>query len=426
MFSPRNLRLGLLITCIVGSQTMAETLSPGKDYSSGRVVKKGDNTLAVFWGGGCYEFPKTLQEKLRPYVGKFVNVEYTRISDKESGIFSPDGTSIGSIDKVSVLVDDVDQLPVVVKTQPSKAFFKLAEPVATHVSITNRSTENQDIHLGSAWTRLYQDYEERLVLEPEGHCDDESPYGLPKVQGLRTLAPGQRLEFTVTSQRMAKPGTYQLIYTLSFGAGMLGSQSEVARVTVGKAGNKAEEQQSLKKWLGIADVGQRIELAAELLRFNDTSGTEELLRLLEANEYSKEHYCNGHAFRFAWQHGGSKGEAVMLELIERQTKQDYALRMIEGIYLTPNRLQLVDELLACAKPTYRDISGWVDRPRICDITAAWLMGYTNGSMKFPEGASEDQRDQAVASVKRVLKQNPSVFNVFSESYRRERKSSGEE
>lgn len=416
MFSARNLMLALLIACILGSPCMAETLPPGKYDCWGRVVKRADGALAVFWGRGCHRFPKKLHIQLRPHVGKFVKVEYTRIRE-EAGILSAVGSSIGQIDKVSVLADAAAQLPVVVTAKPTKTVFKLAEPVKVRVTITNQSAKKQSIQLGVSHAVLCQDYQQRLVLEPDGHYYDKSPYGLPKGSVLRILAPGQKLEFTVTSQVMADPGTYQLLYSLSVGLTKLRSQSEIEQVTVGKAGNKTEEQESLKKWLSIATVGQRIKIAGQLLRFGDTSGTEEVLRLLKANEYSKAHYCNGAAFRFAWQHGGKKGEAVMLALIKRQTKQDYALRMIETIHLSPNRLQLLQELLTSTKSTHRDISGWIDEPRICDITAAWLMGYTKGKMKFPRKGSRGERDQAVASVKKTLKQNPSFFHVLSKSYR---------
>lgn len=417
MFSARSVTLALLMACILGSLSTGEGIPPGKYDCSGRVVKRADGELAVFLGSGCRPFPKKLRIQLRPYVGKFVKVEYTRMGEEEAGIYSSVGSVIGRIDNVSVLAESADQLPVVVTAKPTKAVFELAEPVEVRVSITNRSTKQQSMQLGVSHTVLCQDYQGRLVLEPEGHYYDKSPYGLPKGSVLRTLAPGQKLEFTVTSQQMADPGTYQLVYSLSLGPRKLGSQSEIEQVTVGKAGNETEEQEALKKWLSIATVGQRIKIAGQLLRFGDTSGTEEVLRLLEANEYSKRHYCNGAAFRFAWQHGGKKGEVVMLGLIERQTKQDRVLRMIEGIHLSSNRIQLLQELLSCAQPTGRDMSGWIDGPRICDVTAAWLMGYTNGRMEFPGEGSRRERDEAVASVKKVLKQNPSFFHVLSKSYR---------
>ena len=55
----------------------------------------------------------------------------------------------------------------------------------------------------------------------------------------------------------------------------------------------------------------------------------------------------------------------------------------------------------------------MEQPRICDITAALMMGYSEGKMKFPEAGSLDERNQAVDTVKVALKQTPEMFPILT-------------
>ena len=103
----------------------------------------------------------------------------------------------------------------------------------------------------------------------------------------------------------------------------------------------------------------------------------------------------------------------MVDMIKTQLGQDRAARMMESIHMAKNRVPLLLELLACDHRTLRDISGWVDNPRICDISAAWLTGYTEGRMKFPENGSLEVRDEAVAAVRSALEKNPATFHVLT-------------
>ncbi len=229
---------------------------------------------------------------------------------------------------------------------------------------------------------------------------------------MRTLEPGKILEFKVVSQRMVKPGTYQLVYSLAAGNSLY-SQSEFSQIAINKAKDKEQEHEALKKWLYFAAASQCVEIAQDLLRFNDNSGTKEVIRLLEENEYTKDHFIYDPAFRFVWQNGKKEGESVMLALIKRQTKQEYAQRMIESTYLSSNHISLLEDLLDCT--VFMNNSS--NKPRICDITAAWLMGYTQGKLKFPKEGSLEEKDMAVAYVRDILKKNPTFFTILSKDYR---------
>jgi hypothetical protein len=408
-----NLIIFFFVLYIIPLLSFGRGMPPGKYDCSGRVVQKANGEFAVFWGRACYIFPNKLQGQLQPYLGKFVKVEHTRISDDENVISSIEGSVIGRIDKISVLANAPDTLPVAVVAKPAKKEFGHDEPISVFVSITNQSDSKQNIHLGSSHTVLCQDYDEKLLLESEGHYYDRSPYGLPEASVIRTLEPGQKLEFTVTSQQMANPGTYQLLYSLSVGPHILGSQSDIIEVFVRQPKDKQDLAESLKRWLNIATVGQRINIAEQLISMGDSSGIKEVLRLLDAGEYSIEsRYCNDNAFRFAWKYGGKDGETVMLSLIKREKAQSYVLRMVENVYLSPNRIELLQQLLKCVSPIHGSFSGWTG-PRVCDVAAAWLMGYTDGKMKFPENGTKIERDNAVASVVKILKDNPTFFRVLS-------------
>ncbi len=406
----------LLLLAVFVSSGVAETFPPGKYDCSGRVVTKSNGETAVFWGAGQYQFPQKLQKQLKPYVGKFVRVDYTRISEQEAGIFSFIGSVIGRIDKITELAGSAKDLPVAVVAKPTKREFQHGEPIRVDVTITNHSGAPQHLQLGASHTSLCQDYLGKLVLEPSDHYSSARPYGLPAGPVLRTLQPEKDLRFTVTSKQMARPGNYQLVYCLSI-SNALGSQSEFADIVVSAPKNDAERKRNLRKWLTSATVGQRVQIAEQLLALGDDSGKTEILRMLNADGYSKPRYCDSEAFRFAWKHCGEEGLTAMMSLIRRQRNQDYALRMIENVYLSPERVELLKQLLACTHQTRRDISGWVDEPRVCDIAAAWLMGYTEGKMRFPRSGTEAQRDEAVAIVLKQLEQKPDFFHVLSDNYR---------
>ncbi|MCF7956319.1 MAG: hypothetical protein K9M75_10990 [Phycisphaerae bacterium] len=417
MFSSNKILLVLLVICIFGSVAIAETIRPGKYDCFGRVVKKANGEIAVFSGFGCQTFPAKLHKHLSPYLGKFVKVDYTRIRDQETGMITWFGSPIGNIEKVTVIANTIDQLPVVVTAVPVKKVYELSEPVKVRVSITNKSSEPRSIQLRASETVLCQDYRRRHALEPDDHYHDRTPYGLAKGPSYsRNLKPGQKIQFTVVSQQMAEPGIYQLLYCLSVSEPKLYCQSAITQVTVKKAENKNQEHKALKKWLGMATFSQRIRIAERLLGFGDNSGTEEILRHLKENQDSKRQSYNGATIRFVWRHGGQKGQEVMISLIKRQTRQDSVWGMLEGIEMSPNRIQLLQDLLACSKPTRRDIAGWVDEPRICDITARWLAGYTNERVKFPINGSLQGRGQAVGAVQKTLKDDPESFNVLSKNY----------
>ena len=105
-----------------------------------------------------------------------------------------------------------------------------------------------------------------------------------------------------------------------------------------------------------------------------------------------------------------------MELIGKQRGQDKVGRMLPGIRHSPRKVDLLLRLLANKQETMRDISGWVDSPRICDVTAGWLAGYTDGKMVFPESGTLLERDDAVKAVVQSLKADPNAFRVLRTDY----------
>lgn len=287
-------RIIFLSLVLVGGficQTSARTVPPGTYHEEGRIVEKTDGQMAVFWGAYAYLFPKPLQEKLRPYLGKFVKIEYTRVADAP-GRFSMLGSEIGDITKIDIEAEDSNHLPIVFKVKPTKPVYNLNEPVVVHVSVTNHTNKTQELGLGTGETMsLCQDYERILALDwLEEYYSDDAAWGIPKRFGqYPTLAAGRTLEFDITSQFMVRPGTYQIVYKATGGSASNScNQSEVATISVAPAKDETAEHKSLLKWLYAAAYPQRVEIAEQLLlRFNDRSGTQEVLRVLGTGVYSK-------------------------------------------------------------------------------------------------------------------------------------------
>lgn len=257
----------------------------------------------------------------------------------------------------------------------------------------------------------------KLTLADENHYYDKHPYGNPQLRRLHDLQPGEAISFDIQSRRMAQPGTYQLLYVLTLGGRVQCVHSNVVEVTVLPAANAAEKQRALKHWLHRASPGQRVDIASRLVAHGDNSAKREVLSLLRPRDHSQPPYLSSNAYAFAWQHGGEEGEAAMLDLIRTQERQDRVLRMVEQLQKSPNRVAVLLELLNSRQETNRDIAGWVDRPRVCDIVASWLAGYTHYRIKFPRDGSEQQRDMVVEQVRRQLRERPEFFDVLKPTYR---------
>lgn len=411
--SMKSAIVAVSLACLITASSFAESFPPGKYQCIGRVVKRDNGEILVF-NGGTPCFPKKLQEQLKPYVGTFARITYMRVSQEEAGILSPEGSVIGSIENVTVLANNPAELPLQVILEPTKREFDFAEPISATITVKNQSDSTQTLVLRCSRTGLYRNYRQSYILEGDNHYWDKKPYGIDYVP---TLKPGEELQLKLTSVSMADPGDYQMVFILCVERAKLECQSEVVEVKVHKPESEAEEVAGLKAWLRRATKGQRIEIAKRLLKHGEECGTEEVLRLLKAGEYSKENYCNSAAFRFAWRHGGEKGKKIMLKLILGEKNQEHVLRMIEDIYLSPRRLDLLEKLLKCKKLTYRGISGWVDKPRVCDITAAWLCGYTDGKLVFPKKGPPAKRDNVVKQVLARLRDEPPFFEVLSRPHK---------
>lgn len=395
----------------------AETLPPGRYSCQGQVVEQAGGQISVFWGNGCYNFPQKLQAKLKEHLGKFVKVDYIRVSDDQAGVVSLQGSAIGSIEQVTALADSHDKLPVRVDVTPAAKSFTLTTPVGMRVKVTNQSGQRQSLHLYASYGSLCQDYMSKLTLADENHYYDKRPYGNPQLRRLHDLQAGEEISFDIESRRMAEPGTYQLLYVLTLGAGDQRLHSNVVEVEVLPAATAAEKQRALKHWLHRASTGQRVDIASRLVADGDNSAKREVLSLLRPRDHSQPPYLSSNAYAFAWKHGGEEGEAAMLDLIRAQKRQDRVIRMVEQVQKSPNRVAVLLELLDSKQETYRDIAGWVDHPRVCDIVASWLAGYTHNRIKFPRDGSEQQRDTVVEQVRRQLRESPEFFDVLKPTYR---------
>ena len=406
--------LPIICAALLASQqnAIAESIPPGVDHVDGRVIKDQSGRVGLFTGG-IFHFPPDQEAKLEGHLGEFVDCEYMRVADQVS--FS--GGRVGPISKIKVIAESPDKLPVTVKVTPSKAAFSISEPVVCRIELENRSSEIQN--LGSmivASTLLCQSYEEKLRLESDMHYYELDAYAFEGSTRPVSLAPGAKVSFKVTAARMAEPGEYQIVHILSLGPRDLSMQSEFARVEILPA-DKGTRHDAVRHWQPIASRDQSINLASELADLGDRQAFDFFLGQLKNGRYTPRGFCYDRAYELAFQKGGEAGEEIMMELIEKQRGQDKVGRMLPGIRYSPRKVDLLMRLLANKQETMRDISGWVDSPRICDVTADWLAGYADGKMVFPESGSLTARDSVVVKVTQFLKANPTTFRVLSPDYR---------
>jgi hypothetical protein len=368
----------------------AETYPPGDYSDTGRVVRTARGDIELFDGNGCrLLLTKELQAVLAPHLGRLVRVDYTRV-EEEGGLHDSMGAPIGRIRKVTRLESHVR-----VTVRPKKPRFSVAEPVRVQVTLENTGPESVGLLLSFASCNLLQDYHRVRSLEPES-----SEANLKT----RALAPGESIRLTIESAWMVKAGHYDVVHTVP-GADEIYLPSEPVRIEV--CGE--ESAGALRAWLHRASPTQRIEVAERLLGFGDRSGVTVVLRLLDSPEGL---YSHSPLYRFLWKHGGEAGEKRLIARLHRCPNQDGAWRIIESVYRSPRAPVLLERLLRDRRETSRDISGWCERPRICDITASWLAGYTDGAMKFPRGGTAKERETAVTTVRNALREDPRRFSVL--------------
>jgi hypothetical protein len=396
----RLLGLGALSTLALVVRARAESLPPGKYSSSGRVVRTARGEIRLFNGNGGLRLPTSdLQRVLAPHLGELIRVDYTRVEAKKEGDLSdPSGASIGSIDKVTRLANDVR-----VTVRPEAPRFSIADPVRVEVTLENGGDEAVELDLRFGSCNLLQDYDWAAPsLEAEGHGSNGRPYGLPSPH---RLGPGETLRFRIESAWIVKAGSYDVVFTLPR-ADEVYLSSDPVRIEI----QGEETLASLRAWLPRASPTERIRIAERLLALGDDRGVAVVLGLLDAPEGIHSH---APIYRFLWAHGGEEVERRLLESAAHAGNQASAGAILEEVHRSPRAIALLDRLLDDRRETWGDISGWCERPRICDITAAWLTGYAVDAMPFPHNGTASERDAAVASVRKTLREDPQRFSVLA-------------
>ena len=401
------------------SPSRGEWTPPG-DYSrTGTVVRRADGRLDLFSGYGCLlTLPDPLAAKLAPYLGKRVQLDFTRAEAKndEIEVFDPVGAPIRAIRKITVL----PPAPFTVTLTFSKPSYALAEPVVATVTVQAVGEHALDLDRTDIEVNLLHDYrsELRLLVPPP---IPRVTYAGPPVVELRATPPPAKpakapppseRSFVVTlrSDRIGKPGTFDAM-------AMVGERSDRSvlsspvSVTVRAPADVMEETAALRAWLHAAAPQHQVRMAEQLVARGDRSGVGVVIGLLEANTPI---YGTSAAYRFVWQHGGPHGERLLMERLKRVGNQASARSLIEPVHLSPRRTALLHRLLADERAVFSDISGWCDQPRICDITASWLCGYTNGARRFPKTGTQQARDRAVQVIRSALDDNPAQFSILAD------------
>ncbi|MHC4470020.1 MAG: hypothetical protein ACYS99_03560 [Planctomycetota bacterium] len=418
----RLLFLLLLVNVAGGEHT------PPGDYSdTGLVVRTARFGIDLFDGGRCcLTLTEELQAVLAQHLGEIVRVDYTRVEMKEGMLWDSEGSPIGRIRKVTTLAKSLDALPVRIEVRPLKARFALAEPVSVDVVFTNTTKEPVDLRLGSGECTLFEDYHRHLRLRAPksdrvasppsagagaagltGPPPERPPPPAPTGPARRVRLPAGKVHrVKIESAWMAKPGRYQAVYALP-GPDEWNYQSPPADVEVLAPPDKAAELEALRAWLTRAALEQRVEIAERMIGLGDDSGVAEVVRLLDAPRF----YGPSRIYRFLWKYGGKAVEKLLLERLARCGEQAAALTIIEEIHRSPRAVAMLEDLLADRRKTRASFSGWCDRPRICDIAAAWLAGYVQ-ELGFPVAGTEEERDATVGRVLRALRDDPTRFSVL--------------
>jgi hypothetical protein len=412
---------------VLAGGALGEYTPPGEYSDTGRVVRTAHGHIDLFTGyGGCLVLGDELQALLAPHLGEFVRVDYTRVEDHEGMLFDPSGAPIGRIRRVTTLAKDLDALPVRIVVRPEKPRFALAEPVSVEVVLTNATAAPMSLRLDSGACHLLEDYRSVLELRaPEPvRVEQPGPPGdgavgvagelpsdperraKPESRGTVELAPGASHRVTLESAWMARPGRYRAVYVLP-GPDEWSFQSRLVDVEVAPPADAAGELDALRAWLPRAAREQRVRIAERMIELGDDSGVTEIVRLLDGPEF----VSFSRVYNFLWRHGGIAAEDRLLERLARAEHQAPALTLVEGIYRSPRAIPMFEALLADRRETYRSFSGWCDRPRVCDIAAAWLAGHAK-ELRFPVGGTVEERSEAVARVRRALREDPTSFSVF--------------
>jgi len=378
----------LLALTLFATLAAAETIPPG-DYSDvGKVVRRANGKYDLFSGHGCLlQLPDKLAAQLKPHFGKLVRVEYTRVGEREGDIWDAAGAPIGKIRKIT----EVPTRALSVTIDMPKKSFALDEPVEVRVTVSGSAKfDPNDIEV-----ILLHDYRMMLSFRPSEEWK-------------RKRVPGRPMVRTIRADRMGKPGVYDVVALLGATSGVP-NLSNMARVTIRPPKNFEEETAALQAWLPRAEPMQRIKIAGRLAERGDESGVAVVIALMKSQTKL---YSNSSAYRFLWRYGGEPGEQVLTRLLAKATNQESALRIMEEVSLSPRRLEHLHRWLADLRETRRFVSGWCDRPRICDVCASWLMGYTSGKMEFPRGGTVGERNAAVAKVIAQLNENAAYFTVL--------------
>ena len=418
----RRLLPVLLLVAVV----LADSVPPG-DYSDvGRVVRTTHGSIELFGGNVCSLcLTEELQSVLAPHLGEVVRVDYTRGKWESGMLDDPCGAPITRIRAVKTLAKDLETLPVRITVRAAKPQFTVAEPVQVEVDMVNRTDHPVTLGIGLGDCHLFRDYHLELTLiapepepaTPEGPSkpgaalvagEPPPPPAVPTTGVARVLElpAGGTHRVTVVSDYMARPGRYQVIYAVP-GPDEWNYQSPPVEIEVVEPKDEAAELAALRVWLTRAAPEQRVPIAERMIALGDDSGVAEVVRLMDLPRF----YGPASIYRFLWKYGGEKVEKRILARLGRAGIQDQALAIVEEIQLSPRAVPLLESLLADRRETGQSTSGWCERPRIADIVAAWLAGYTK-DVRFPKNGTVEERDAAVARVLAVLKEDPKHFSVL--------------
>ena len=351
----------------------------------GKVMKIGDS-VAVFRSDGLFKLPQELQSDLKRYVGRYILLQYSN------------DTGIAALDQIKVIYRNEDDFPLEVKIAASKREYDFIEPITMSVRIRNRSNNRQMLHLYSSSALILRDLKTVASLTANNFYDENQPFGLARIQ---PLFPNEILSFTVVSSHYIDPGEYSLLFSVSR-LREFHIPSNLPQVKV-LPSEKSKMSEALKTWMARSD-DQLPDASLRLLSLGDDTGLQLMMKKAQGANF-----IGGYFGQVLLRHGGIQADEILLEKLRRTDKQLEAWTMIELIPFSDRYVEVIKQVFDITHETRRDISGWNTRPRVCDMLAYWLAGYTKGKITFPSMGSEQERNASLAVIRALFETDPNTF-----------------
>jgi len=360
-------------------------------FISGKIIRH-QGSIGVFGDRGLTVLPEAIQSKLGKYKGMYVEIELTN-------------APLEVLKSVKVLYRADKELPLEVRVSSPKTTWSFDESVLMSVSIRNRSSSKQDLHLNSSSALFLKDLQFAEYVSSYNLYYENEPFGLKRIY---TLLPGHTVQFKIRSSHFIDPGKYSLFFLVAQLHTMYPSNVYPIQIVPPRV---KTPQQALKEWLS-RNHEQMEEATLRLLSLGDKTG----MQFWFKDASTAEHITGCHVGKIFLQEGGEEGESIFVDRIRNTSDPQMALRMVEQLPCSPHRVNIISSLL----DDRREYPRGTKHERVCDVVAAWLAGLKHGGLLghqaepktiFSRSGTFNKRDRFIESLKLIFKEDPTLFGL---------------